>query len=153
MPFLNTVFSQLLDMPSSSAELSKWVCPVSKRVGGWNPQVVAAQPYWNRVPAPRPGTHGPVLCDSGQLSSLLICGLPSRPAGTTRIPQSASPCVASCFHTCSPFFLARPLWICSPSRRDSSATFSRKPLHPLFQLSLGFLLFPTDYLTVLYFNF
>lgn len=113
-------------MSSSSTELSKWVCPVSKGVGGWNPQVVAPQPCWNRVPAPRPGTHGPVLSDSGQVSSLLICSLPSRPAGTTRIsPKCQSLCGLLLSHLL-PFLSGTPSLHLFPFKKGLTCHFPLK---------------------------
>lgn len=116
-----------------------------REAGCWNPQVATSQPCQNKVP---------VFSDFCQLCSLSLytCVFPGQ-LEIHEFLQSASPLVAFCLHTCSPFCLACPFWTCSSFEKGSSTISCRKPLHPLFQLSLGFLLFATDTFTMLYCNF
>lgn len=116
-----------------------------REAGCWNPQVATSQPCQNKVP---------VFSDFCQLCSLSLytCVFPGQ-LEIHEFPQSASPLVAFCLHTCSPFCLACPFWTCSSFEKGSSTISCRKPLHPLFQLSLGFLLFATDTFTMSYCNF
>ena len=72
-------------MPSASTELSKSVCPASKRVG------IETLRWWLRSPVGIGSPHlvlhaSHALCDSCQLSSLLLHRLRCRPAGTTQVP-------------------------------------------------------------------
>lgn len=137
-------------LPGRSSQVQIWAsrsAPGSKGAGGgcWNPQVATSQPCQNKVP---------VFSDFCQLCSLSLytCVFPGQ-LEIHEFLQSASPLVAFCLHTCSPFCLACPFWTCSSFEKGSSTISCRKPLHPLFQLSLGFLLFATGTFTMLYCNF
>lgn len=137
-------------LPGRSSQVQIWAsrsAPGSKGAGGgcWNPQVATSQPCQNKVP---------VFSDFCQLCSLSLytCVFPGQ-LEIHEFLQSASPLVAFCLHTCSPFCLACPFWTCSSFEKGSSTISCWKPLHPLFQLSLGFLLFATDTFTMLYCNF